>query len=394
VPSFREGYKQFFIAEDLPSLGYKKYRLQQGGDNFKISELKIGDNLIENQFYKIEFDGSNTKVKNIIDKKSVKKLINEKNMLGFSHPLIEKFQKDETFSQIKFENELIEFKDESPIRVIAKLKREGELFEETSFILWNNIDRVDIEQKVDLNKLEATEQLEEYAAAFPFDITDKKVFVEIIGGYLNPEKDKLPGTDGDGFSIRRGVALFNDEQTISWTSMDARVIRLRENENGGKVLISNIVNNFPEAWNRYEENDQKLLFRYSFTNQAGSFNPAFTSGFGWELNTPAIVSKSWYRSEPASKSYLEIDNENIILLSLFWNDEESFMLRLMNSNPFETSEAKISSEFFNNLKAVHTNYLGNEVEPLTIEENSFSVTIGPNEIRTIKIYNQKDTVKK
>jgi alpha-mannosidase len=394
VPSFREGYKQFFIAEDLPSLGYKKYRLQQGGDNFKISELKIGDNLIENQFYKIEFDGSNTKVKNIIDKKSVKKLINEKNMLGFSHPLIEKFQKDETFSQIKFENELIEFKDESPIRVIAKLKREGELFEETSFILWNNIDRVDIEQKVDLNKLEATEQLEEYAAAFPFDITDKKVFVEIIGGYLNPEKDKLPGTDGDGFSIRRGVALFNDEQTISWTSMDARVIRLRENENGGKVLISNIVNNFPEAWNRYEENDQKLLFRYSFTNQAGSFNPAFTSGFGWELNTPAIVSKSWYRSEPASKSYLEIDNENIILLSLFWNDEESFMLRLMNSNPFETSEAKISSEFFNNLKAVHTNYLGNEVEPLTIEENSFSVTIGPNEIRTIKIFNHKDTVKK
>ena len=89
----------------------------------------------------------------------------------------------------------------------------------------------------------------------------------------------MPGTSKDGFSIRRTAALYNDVNSLSWSSLDARVVRLREFE-GHKFLISDVVNNFPKNWNRYEENEGKITFRYSFTNQAGNFNPAFTSKCG------------------------------------------------------------------------------------------------------------------
>ncbi|RPI68987.1 MAG: hypothetical protein EHM47_13875, partial [Ignavibacteriales bacterium] len=395
IESFRKGIKQIFIARSLPSFGYKKYRLQQSENKSPDSKLEITDNSIENQFYIIEFDKSEKTIISIMDKKSGKELVDKKNELGFNQPLIERFQEEEKFSQIKYDNEITEVKDESPVRIILKVKREDQLFEETTYTLWNNIDRIDAEHIINLEKLEQTEKLEEYAVAFPFAVDDQKNLVEIIGGFINPEKEKLSGTDGDGFSIRRSIALFNNEHSISWTSVDARVIRLREIEDKG-ILISNVVNNFPLDWNRYEENKGKLNFRYSFTNQDGRFNSSFTSRFGWEVNTPAIVNKSWYRTEPTSKSFFQVDNENVIMLSLIPSVEEnSFSIRLMNSNPSESIKAKISSEFLEGSDAFYTTYLGNKERPLMIDNNSTVVELNPNEISTIKIKIQDvDTVKK
>src|SRR5690606_306614 len=266
------------------------------------------------------------------------------NPLGFNNPLIEKFQDENKFTPIIFKETEINIEDVSPVRLSIIINHKDNLFEKLKFTLWNNIDRVDVENTINLNKLDETDKLEEYAVAFPFNINVAAVYPEIIGGFINPEKEKLPGTTGDGFSIRQSAAISNDEQTISWTSLDARVIRLRKDENGKKLLISSIVNNFPVNWNRYEENDKVLLFRYSFTNQSGKFDPAFTSAFGWELNTPAVTAKSWYRSEPSEKSYLKIDNKNIVLLTIKPDEKNNWQIRLMNSNPFEKQKAKIEAE--------------------------------------------------
>ncbi len=53
-----------------------------------------------------------------------------------------------------------------------------------------------------------------------------------------------------------------------------------------------------------------------FHQQAGGFDPAKTSMFGYELNTPLQIRKSWFRAIPTSDEYLTIDNQNIILLNL------------------------------------------------------------------------------
>ena len=258
---------------------------------------------------------------------------------------MEKFQDNQTFSQLNFTNEKLEIKDESPAKIMLQIKRDDELFECTKYILWNNVDRIDIEQKVNTAKLKPTDKLEEYAIAFPFKIENQEIRPEIIGGFIDPEKDKMPGTNKDGFSIRRSAALYNNDQSISWTSLDARVIRLRDNSNQ-KVLISSLVNNFPKNWNRYEENSGKIIFRYSFTNQKGKFDPIFTSQFGWEINTPPIIRKSWYRTEPTHQSYFNIDNPCLNLLTIIPSEKNNyFLLRVENMNPYKNAAGNIKSEF-------------------------------------------------
>ena len=397
VESYRDGYKLYFVAKDLPSFGYKKYRLQPitKKDGEKDSGLNVSDNSIENQFYKIIIDKSSNKISSIIDKKSNKELIDKENPLGFNQPLIEKFQDNQTFSQLNFNNQKLEIKDESPVRVILQVKRDDELFEDTKYILWNNVDRIDVEQKVNTTKLKPTDKLEEYAVAFPFKIDNLKIEPEIIGGFINPEKDKFPGTTKEGFSIRRSVALFNNNQSISWTSLDARVIRLRD-INNQKVLISSLVNNFPKNWNRYEENSGKIVFRYSFTNQNEKFNPTFTSQFGWEINTPPISRRSWYRTEPTEQSYFKIDNQNLNLLTVIASaDKDYFLMRIQNMNPYNNESGNISSEFMKNGSAASVNYLEDEEKKLKLNGDSVKVDLRPNEIATIKISLKKsETVAK
>ncbi len=230
-----------------------------------------------------------------------------------------------------------------------------------------------------------TDKLEEYAVAFPFKIKNQEIKPEIIGGFLDPEKDKMPGTNKDGFSIRRSVALYNNSQSVSWTSLDARVIRLRD-YNNKKVLISSLVNNFPKNWNRYEENEGKINFRYSFTNQKEKFNPTFTSQFGWDINTPPIIRRSWYRTEPTSQSYFNIDNPNLNLLTIIPSEKKDFfLLRIQNMNPYDNDSGNISSEFIKNSSASSVTYLGDEEKELKVSGDSVKVDLRPNEIATIKI---------
>ncbi|MEO8399686.1 MAG: glycosyl hydrolase-related protein, partial [Ignavibacteriaceae bacterium] len=384
IPSFRDDYKQYFIAKNLPSLGFKKYRLSPIPNEKKsANNLKVSDASIENQFYKIIIDKSLKKIVSIIDKKSNKELI-DKSEFDFGEPMVERFQNDEKFSQIKFTNVEYKIIDQSPVKLILSIIRKDEVFGQNDYILWDNIDRVDMEYFVNLNKLKTPEKFEEFGIPFPFDLKNPKSLVEILGGYLDTEKDLLPGKTGDAFSIRQSAAIYNENNSISWASRDNRVIRIRETLNKNKLIIANPINNFPIDWNRNEENAEKTMtFNFSFTNQSKTFDSNFTSEFGWEFNTAPVLRKSWYKKEPPAKSYLTIDNSNIILLTIKPDKDENYLLmRLMNTNPNEKIESKITSQFFDGDEAYSMNFLDEQIENMKVNEGSINVELNPNEIKT------------
>jgi hypothetical protein len=96
VLSFREGYKLYFIARDLPPLGFRKYTLEPvktGANGQKAAGLSSSSASIENQYYRIVSDGK--EIISIIDKKSGKELINSENSVGFNEPLIKKVPDNE-----------------------------------------------------------------------------------------------------------------------------------------------------------------------------------------------------------------------------------------------------------------------------------------------------------
>lgn len=386
VQSFRKDYKQYFIARDVPSFGYKKYLLvQKSAPIQSSSELKKTVNSIENEFYKITFDANRLSVTGIVDKKSGKQLINDKSSFGFADPTIEKFQLNQNHSSISGIKVTYEIIDESPVRMTLRIKRENDVIETIDFTLLDGIDRVFVDATVNLEAMKTTKLLEEYGLPFSFNIQNAKVKSEILGGFIELDKDRLPGIDHDGVSLRRSVSIFNENQNIIWSTADARIIRIRKDGLAGNpVIISNPVTNFPNDWNRHEILTGKIDFRYAFNSGEGSFDPAKTSMLGYELNTPLQFRKSWFRAVPSSEEYLTIDNQNIILLNLK-STEHGVVIRLLNADSQNNQTAKINSKLFTEFQAESVDLLGNKIQTLEVNDNIINVELKPGEFSDILI---------
>ena len=386
IPSIRKNHKQYFIAKDVPSFGYKKYLLKPKSLSKEFpSELVKTDNSIQNQFYKITFNTNNPLVTSVVDKKTGKELINKNSSYGLAYPTIEKFQlnqKHASISGIKISYEII---DESPVKLTLRIKRENDVIEIVDYSLLDGIDKVFVNANVNLESLKPTEILEEYGLPFSFDLPNAKIKSEIIGGFIEQDKDRLPGIDHDGVSLRRAASIFNDDENIIWSTADARVIRIREDSlTKEPVIISNLVNNFPADWNRHEKMTGQIGFRYAFGSAEGSFDPARTSMFGYELNEPLLVRKSWFRSSPSSEEYLSIENPNVILLNLK-SSNQGIILRLLNTDSEKNQTAKIESKLFTDFSAEAIDLLRNKKRDLEVTENVITLSLNPGEFSDILI---------
>lgn len=391
IPGYCDGHKLRFIARNLPSLGYKIYKLKKLDNAGDITEndLKFSDNSLENEFYRIIFDPKSGNILKIVDKKFHIDFVDGKNNFKFLEPVRERRSIGEKYCSFQQEVIKVSVIDEHPIRLLLKINRDNQLFEETNLILWSGIDRIDISQTIDMTKLQETDILEEYGLQFPVSIDSQEERVEIIGGYLNPDKDRFPGINHDAFSIRRSVAIYNDNNCVNWATADSRVINIRK-DGDNTCLISNIVNNFPKNWNRNQDNSGKMISRYSLNFQDDGFNPAFTSRSGWEFWTEAIAFHTWLNINDTEKSYFSCDNENIIILTIKPSDDyNKWCIDLINVNPNKTEKAAIKSEFFTGQHAYYANIMWKKEKSIAIRKNSFNVMLKPNEIITVMIEKEK-----
>ncbi|MCX6151401.1 MAG: hypothetical protein NTX22_12795 [Ignavibacteriales bacterium] len=386
IPGFRKDHRQYFVARDLPSFGYKKYLLKPKSTSTEpISDLKKTANSIENKFYKITFDIGRFSVTSIIDKKSGKELINEKSSFGFADPTIEKASLKQNHSTILGSKISYEIIDESPVRITLRVKRENDVIETIEFSLLDGIDKVFVSAAANLEAMKPTKILEEYGLPFSFNVPNAKVKSEILGGYIEMDKDRLPGIIHDGVSLRRSASIFNDDENICWSTADARVIRIRKDEQAtDPVIISNPVTNFPNDWNRHENLKGKIDFHYAFTSGKGSFDPAKTSMLGYELNTPVQIRKSWFRAVPSSEEYLTIDNKNIVMINLK-SVEQGIIIRLLNSDSQNNQTVGIKSKLFVDFQAQTIDLLGNKIQLLDVNDNIIKVELKPGEFSDILI---------
>ncbi len=384
MPSFRQDHKLIFIARALPALGYKKFRLLPVKKVVvkQKSELQFKNNCIENRYYRLKFNKQNGNILSIWDKKSGRELINTKASLPFAYPLRE-VQNKPGYHPLALSKTSFEIIDQRPVLLKAVIKRENHIFKQTVFTLWQNMDRIDVNFTVNLEKLKKTKVLEQYGIAFPFAINDAKYAIEILGGFIDPEKDRFEVIDYDAFSIRHGVVQYNKKQSVKWASKDSRIIQLQGKH---KTLIANLVNNFPESWNRNEANKGTLTFSYSFSCAQQSFCPSSARRFGQEFSTPPLVYRSLLRTIPTEKSFLQIDSKKIELLTMTRQDgKNNLVLFLKNSDSRHKASARVLSDFFNGAKIYLVNLLYHKIKQMAVKDNYFEVEFRPNEMKIILV---------
>ena len=341
-----------FLAKDVPALGSKKYKLVTQESPFK-SDLKISQSTLENDFLKVTINPENGSIASITRKDNNEELVNNKQS-GINQYLYVPGRDPSKAESTK--NVSISIKENGPLIVSLLVQSEApgtkKLTQEIRLI--KGLNRIDLINTVDKLKVREKEAVN---FAFPFNVPNGKMKIDLGVGILEPEINQLAGSCKDFNCVQRWVDISNDKTGITWTTNEAPLIEIGEmiNEelvNNGyklwkkKTTLSNtfysyVMNNY---WHTNFKADQEgeVTFHYSLFPH-NTFDVADAARKGLESNQPLIVSIA-DDNIPELKSMFTIENKNIILSTIRPSlDKKGFILRLYNAS-YQQQKPKIKWE--------------------------------------------------
>jgi hypothetical protein len=413
LPSHAEGHVLRFVARDLPGLGYKKLRLEPraGGGPPRPgrapSDLRIGPAAIENAFYRLEADPATGALVSVRDHRSGAELVRAGAALPFGAPVRAVFG-DPTFVLLPADGVTVAVVDERPARLRLVAEHPGAVVQRVTYTLWEGLDRVDVEAAVNLEALRPVEAAEEYGLAFPFALDDPGAHpsagsprlrsglagqaVGVLGGFVEPTRDRFEAIRHDAFSLRQSLALSDAEAAISWAAVDTRVVRLRAVEGeAAPTVVAVVANHFPASWNRNEENEGVWPLRFAFTRQPGGFDPAFTDAFGRGLTQPPVAYPTWLTAAEPARDFLRLDGDAVHLMAFQpGEDGAGVLVRLRNPRPDADAALRVSLPE-GVTAAERVTFLGEHPTPVPLDGGAVPVRLGPNEIATFRLHTGNPT---
>jgi len=365
-------YELMFRAEDVPACGYKTYRIVHGGTGQQQpTDLSVGDDELENAFYRIRVDRRTGEIASIYDKEQRRELVDQTAPHGFNLPVV-RSPKDGQVRQ--FHPKTVERGAAGPLYASLIVRGEVDACPRVTqeIALYAGIKRVDVSNRV----LRDATPLREVYFAFPFDLPKPQFRFEAPNSVVAPIVDQLPGSNTDCYCAQHWVSAWNEEVGITWSSVDAPVVVLSELWPGyvsqahhsttppgygheflrdaaqlehGRIYSYALASNFRTNFSPVQPSD--CLFRYSFTSHrvakhdlAGPVRQVSPGSdgrnvgavrFGWGAGnplTPVYVQGPQGGSLPASASFCRVDRPNVLVLTVkAAEDGDGLIVRLYES---------------------------------------------------------------
>ena len=213
-----------FIAEDIPSIGYRTYWLKPENKGEESSQLSLGRDFVENQYYRIEINPETGNWSRLLDKRNGREVIEqgrEGNVLQALEDLPEAWDAwniGYTGKSWNIEDvERIAIIEGGPVRARLRITRR---FGSSRFIqdllLYDGIPRIDVYNQVDWHESHIL-----LKAVFPVDVKSDHVTCEIPYGTITRSTTPLTPQDSAKFEVSAhkwidlsdgsyGVGLLND----------------------------------------------------------------------------------------------------------------------------------------------------------------------------------------
>jgi len=369
-----------FVAEKVPSFGYKVYRLDEArGKPSEAPGLSVSETLLENEFFRVVLNPEGGGMRSILDKRSGREVLSgEGNVLEAIADEPENMSawelglKDRV-GRVGQGGALLEVVEKGPVRVTVRVTGSfrGSWFVQ-DISLYRGLPRIDCRLKFDWQERNIM-----IKAAFPAAARNSQAYFEIPFGAVSRPTDgtEVPAlrwidlTDETG---EFGLSLLNDCK--HGFDVKDNVLRLS--------VIHGPTYPDPEA----DRGPQELL--YSLYPHAGSWREAGTIRRGYELNSalearPAMVhSGSW----PASASFIKAEPEGVVV-SAFKKEYgyfyHGFILRFYEAFG-KTAEVKLELPW--PVRAEEANLIDYTERALPLKDGKISFTLKPYEIKAIKIY--------
>jgi alpha-mannosidase len=329
-----------FLAQNVPALGSKKYRLINSNTS-STTDLKINKTELENEFLKVSVNPENGSIQSIIRKDDNQELVDNKKS-GVNEYLY--VAGTDPLKAESTKNVSIRIKENGPLIVslLIESKAPGTRKLSQEIRLIKGINRIDIINTVDKLKVREKEAVN---FAFPFNVPNGRMKIDLGVGILQPEINQLEGSCKDFNCAQRWVDISNNKTGITWTTVDAPLIEIgalineelvngykqwKKNTTSLSTFYSYAMNNY---WHTNFKVDQEgeVNFRYSIFPH-NEFNESEATKRGIESNQPFIVSPADANSNEF-KSVFSIENKNIILSTIKPSaNKKGIILRLYNAN--------------------------------------------------------------
>lgn len=402
-----------FIAENVPSVGYKTYYLEKSKPATYSNSTKNTNSICENSFYKVEFaDGG---IKSLYDKELSKSLLNSEKFLGaelftmqsvgngageftdVQLPTMEGFEKLSDYHQPWT------LVSSGPVRDVYQFTKQiNHVTVMEQVILFKTIKRIDIH--VELKGFDG-EQYREFRLAFPVNQDKPEIAYAVPMGVVRVGKDEIAGAAGysgktqiydtpcrlvhprevqDWFSssdATSGITISSDVAVFDWndpTTNPATNTILQP------VLLASRKSCHGEGNFYLQPGDHTYTF--SFYSHAGDWKNGFRNGT--QSNQPLMavtVNPELNKGMmPETLSFISVENKNLLLSTVKKCDDDNQVIVRCYDIEGKDSEAKISL-FKPYQKAEVTNLIEEEGKAISGDGNTLLYKVGHHAIETLKL---------
>jgi len=389
-----ERFDLVFVAEGVPPMGWKTYRLVPAGKAAAFpTSAAVGTNSLENRLFKVALDPQTGAVESIYDKELTRQIVDPQ----APHKLNQLVVKRVTTGGL-----------ESPKKAQLRKGQSGPVYasllvsSETAgcpqvtqeIVVYDKLKRIDVANRV----LRDSTPLVELYFAFPFQIDKPSFRFEGSDSVIEPLRDQFPGSNSNYYTVQHWADVSNGQAGATLSAIESHLLEFgglwpcyvsqahhgvdppdfgRDFVKPGElskgymyafVHASNFRTNFPPL----RQGD--LLFRYAITTHQGDWKAGRPRDFGWAVANPLIplrVSGKHKGTLGGTTSFCQVQPANVFLLTLKRAEEgDGIIVRLVETEGKEAM-ATLTLPHVTVQKAIATNL---------VEENQAALASAPHQV--------------
>jgi hypothetical protein len=415
IVSEKDGWQRVrFLAENVPSVGYKGYAIRSLTPPDLKTNLPAGGDTIESAFYRLTVDTATGGIKSLFDKTAKRELADPQArhrlnqyvyVTGGEGSLIlnhqfgtppAKLVEHATATATIVQN----LKTPLGQRLVVTTACSNSPSIRSEYLLYDAIKRVDI---VNVVEKKATRAKEACYFAFPFAAQQPALEYQIQNAWCRPNEDQMPGACREWFTPQNLVHLRDGAFDVAWATPDAPLVCLTDINRGQWLahlpiknghVYSYVMHNY---WftNYRAEQGGVLRFRYSITSGEGVSREQLAR-FDADTRAPVLAypfvssfsAKVGGETRPlpaASGSFFTLDGSNLQVVTVkAAEDGEGFVLRFREIAG-RSGEAEIKSPLFRLREVQLCNGVEANRQKLKIAGNSVRVPFRPNQYVTVRL---------
>jgi hypothetical protein len=397
-----------FVGENVPSMGYKTYRLAPREDKPAAeSGTRAAQNSIENRFFKVALDPRTGAIASIYDKELSRELVDAQAPDKLNQFVAKWVQ---TGKQEGPSAATIRAGQSGPVYASLVSQSSGpgcpEIIQEV--VLYEGIKRIDLFNRV---LKDSTPQLEVYFA-FPFKVEEPKFRFEGSNSVIEPFKDQFPGSNTNYYAVQHWANVSNPDVGITLSAVESHLLEFGglwpcyvsqahhgatpagfgqpfvkpEQVTKGHMYAFVLDSNFRTNFQPVQQGD--ILFRYSLTSSKGPQANSDNRNFGWAVHNPLIgVVTNGARNGPFEDrmSFCRLDQPNVLLVTIKRaEDGQGVIVRLIETDG-KQGAVTLTLPAVAIGTAWQTNIVEENQTELEAADHSVTVPVRPFGISTVRV---------